>query len=57
MIQQNTGSGNLTVERHVLAQEFGTLTPSPAAYDIHGSMIGSGDCGVEGHVPMMEGWR
>lgn len=30
VIQQDTGSGDLTVERHVLASEFGALTPSPA---------------------------
>ena len=37
VIQQNTGSGDLTVERHVLAQEFGALTPSPAAATSSGS--------------------
>jgi predicted MPP superfamily phosphohydrolase len=31
VIQQDTGSGDLTVERHVVTSEFGALTPSPAA--------------------------
>jgi hypothetical protein len=31
VIEQDTGSGNLTVERHVVAREFGALSPSPAA--------------------------
>jgi predicted MPP superfamily phosphohydrolase len=30
VIEQDAGSGDLTVERHVLASEFGALTPSPA---------------------------
>jgi hypothetical protein len=30
VIQQDAGSGDLTVERHVVASEFGALTPSPA---------------------------
>jgi predicted phosphodiesterase len=31
VIEQDAGSGDLTVERHVVASEFGALTPSPAA--------------------------
>jgi predicted phosphodiesterase len=31
VIQQDAGTGDLTVERHVVASEFGALTPSPAA--------------------------
>jgi predicted MPP superfamily phosphohydrolase len=31
VIEQDTATGDLTVERHVVAQEFGTLTPSPPA--------------------------
>ncbi len=31
VIQQDTASGDLTVARHVVASEFGALTPSPAA--------------------------
>jgi predicted phosphodiesterase len=31
VIEQDAGSGDLTVKRHVVAQEFGTLTPSPPA--------------------------
>ncbi len=30
VIEQDAGSGDLTVERHVVASEFGALTPSPA---------------------------
>jgi predicted phosphodiesterase len=31
VIQQDAGSGDLTVERHVVTSEFGALSPSPAA--------------------------
>jgi hypothetical protein len=31
VIQQDTGSGDLTVARHVVTSEFGELSPSPAA--------------------------
>ena len=31
VIEQDTGSGDLTVERHVVTQEFGSLSPSPVA--------------------------
>jgi predicted phosphodiesterase len=31
VIEQDAGSGDLTVERHVVESEFGALTPSPAA--------------------------
>ena len=31
VIQQDAGSGDLTVQRHVVTSEFGELTPSPAA--------------------------
>ena len=31
VIQQDTGSGDLTVARHVVTSEFGELLPSPAA--------------------------
>ena len=31
VIEQDAGSGDLTVTRHVVTQEFGTISPSPAA--------------------------
>jgi len=43
VIQQDTASGDLTVERHVVTQEFGTLSPSPPASPSPGASLSPGE--------------